>query len=423
MSSRELMNTKDSNANSSLPWTSDFEELSKCLSNLNEEELLISVQDIEKLLLEAKRLWSSKYNERFNQIIQLVPREMWKNIFASTILTQESFSRHSDFYLKDISKVCNSWKNMVHEVVIECYNIDDTKPPYFTDWVISHFSDKIEKLNLNKATNEKFGMIFDKGVKCLTRLNELSLRANNFISNRGIEYLTNIKSLDLSENYEINYEGVKRMQHLHTLCLENNRYFNDFMLMKLSSLRTLKIDICSDISSQGLSKMTNLTFLRIREDLSGVRPILVEHVIKDKGIQNLTNLEQLVLTGNRTIGNEAFMNLPKLASLALPTRATDEGLMKLSNLVDLRLNRKITDESLSIMTNLFCLDVGSNSFVSGRSIFKLTNLKTLYLRDNNNLTKEEIVQVLPNLKYLFCKGERVLIISNRKPDLVQRVTQ
>jgi hypothetical protein len=167
------------------------EGASSSIPTRNDAELTGNNSSESCLFAEGTATYSIPYSVRLSEIIQQVPREIWKIILSFEFPTPS----RSDFdkwelNLKQYSSVCTLWQNLTHENVLECYNVQVEEGPEVSDWIISHFGTSVLTLDLDRSNDDDYGpysnrfwRIGDKGVKRLENLTELSLAANHSVTN------------------------------------------------------------------------------------------------------------------------------------------------------------------------------------------------------------------------------------------------
>ncbi len=167
-------------------------------------------------------------------------------------------------------------------------------------------------------------------------------------------------------------------------------------LGQFTNLEALRISAREPlINLQPISTLTHLKYLDLYQD-SYNTPINVPSVI---GIANLTNLEQLSLTGQVGTNIPDISNLSKLKKLALHYVYDSPDV-----------NHRISDISfLSGLTNLETLDLRGNTIDDEHlsAISSLTNLKYLALDANIGISSNNpVFDNLTNLEYLDIRDER-----------------
>ncbi len=166
-------------------------------------------------------------------------------------------------------------------------------------------------------------------------------------------------------------------------------------LEKLTQLEWLDLSGNQLTNVTGLEKLDQLEYL----DLSN------NNLTDVTGLETLTQLETLYLRDNKLTELKGLEKLAKL-KLLWPSgnQLTDvKGLEKLTQLKKLRLNHnQLTDvKGLEKLTKLEVLHLEHNKLTNVKGLEKLTQLRVLYLRLNPDLTKAQIDQLqkaLPKCK-------------------------
>lgn len=265
---------------------------------------------------------------------------------------------------------------------------------YITDLTPLESLPNLQRLYLYGNGNS--GGVEVKDLTCLsnlTKLSEINLQTSGLESLKGIENLTELTSLRIYHNG--NYDSavlrdisaLKNLTNLKELQLYVSPDVQDFSalsgLTNLSNLNLYGNFICSDLSF--LSGMTELRELYFNGDsqnlqiadltaLQNLTKLQTLHLSVGalgslKGIENLTNLTDIYLTGsNATFTDTApLQNLTKVKTLRLPMRGYD-----VETYCDL--------SGLSGMTSLQELDFDGR-IKSLAPLAGLTSLKTLDLND------------------------------------------
>lgn len=204
--------------------------------------------------------------------------------------------------------------------------------------------------------------ITDHGVMNLTNLTSLNLCGHEGITNRAIQHLTNLKQLNISgenngcykDNYtsQINHEGISKLTNLTKLSLKNNNVVFPHGCLILPMLTSLSLSYNMAMDDVSLQKMTGLTELNISSNdmisdncLSQLVHLKVLNIswndlITNIGITPLTALTELNLRYNRQITHDCLENFPclRILRLHMNSQITDKSLLKLSTLTSLDLS-------------------------------------------------------------------------------------
>jgi len=200
-----------------------------------------------------------------------------------------------------------------------------------------HLSTRIDRISnegvkgLTNLTKLKLNdLVSDEGIQGLTNL--ISLKVGESVSGEGLMRLNRLTSLDLTHNDLVKFSHIEHLTStLLKLNLSSNHVIQDEDLIPFTCLRSLKLNYNFDISDNGISKLTGLTFL----DISGDEGYGSE-LISNEGVSNLTNLTFLDVSDN------------------FHSKVTNEGISKLTNLTRLNLccNERIDISKLTHLVNL-----------------------------------------------------------------------
>jgi Leucine-rich repeat (LRR) protein len=219
---------------------------------------------------------------------------------------------------------------------------------------------KLEKLvnlvNLDLSQNEISEI---KGLENLNNLEVLNLEWNNIREIKNLENLVSLRELNLSDNKEIpEIKGLRKLKNLEILRLFNNYMVNE--IKELEGLNNLKIlDISKDSAmidfdvikefltwkspfKDGIdvkeiiknNKIINERYDEYRKKLKKYR----DYIKEIKGLDTLTNLEELFLEGNSITEIKGLEKLKNLNVLNLSgNKITEikglENLKKLKKLI------------------------------------------------------------------------------------------
>ncbi|KAL4271787.1 hypothetical protein GQ457_13G028860 [Hibiscus cannabinus] len=286
---------------------------------------------------------------------------------------------------------------------------------------------------------------FEKLSSNLSNLEILDLRVNYLNDNimLSLSELSSLRYLSLANNHlegssdRNGFQWLSRLSNLETLDLSGNSLKNNIMLHMngLSSLKTLSLggNLLKGklLHIQELNNLTKLKYL----DLSGNKIDSISN--QDETHLRLLNLEELDLSYN-LFRNNTFSFPKGLSSLKslkmcwndLQGSLDIKGLENLTNLKELDVsgNRIESLESykgfqwLSRLNNLETLYLSGNSLKNNIMLHMkgLSSLKTLSLR--GNLLKGNLLHIqgwmlelnnLTKLKYLDLSGNRIESISNQ----------
>lgn len=318
----------------------------------------------------------------FNRLTNLQKLSIYADIYGLKIslftnLTTLSLSYTSTLYdnfkhLTNITKLkLNSCKNMNINTML-LTNLTHLKLGF--DIKINNDSltvlTKLTKLSL--TTDD----ITDDGLEHLTQLTKLKLESNYKITNHCLTKLTNLNYLSLHDNHCITDDGLSRLTYLQKLKLEDNEYITSRGISDLINLKSLNLAGSNIIGNKDLSNLTNLTWL----NLDG------NDRIKDKGLTNLINLE--TVNFSNTVNIRCLKYLSKITTLDISySDICDINHLNLTSL-DISYNDSVTNEDLMLMTNLTSLALSSNNNIT--ILTHLTNLRSLNLVNNYTITFETI---------------------------------
>ena len=272
-------------------------------------------------------------------------------------------------------------------------------PMYITDLSPLEGLTNLQRLYLYTSGNS--GGVVAKDLSCLsglTQLTEVNIQVDGLESLNGIENLTKLTTLRLyrSGNYDSavlrDISALQNLTNLKELQLYVAAEVQDFSpLSGLTGLNNLNLYgdfICSDLSF--LSGMTELRELYVvgdslnirMKDLTALQDLTKLQTIQLSvgaleslhGLENLTNLTEIYLTGNDATFTDTtpLRNLTKVRTLRLPNRGYD-----VETACDL--------SGLAGMTSLQEFDF-SGKILSLEPLAGLTSLKTLDINDQSNET-------------------------------------
>lgn len=280
----------------------------------------------------------------------------------------------------------------------------------------------ITRLVLDSLSNHVPDYLLDK----MTRLSKL--KTNGHFRGGNIHFpilYSKIDSLSLESNdgYSclIQPSQLTSFTRLRYLSLDNYLTIKDLDLLKLTQLETLRLCCASKITDDGLSLLTNLTTLRIknREKVK----------VTSSSMSKLTKLEILEIPGYEILKNSLHLLplVPNLTCLALTgiIAVKDNVLAQLTNLTVLSMRKRnivFKGEAFLSLTNLKSLRLfcDSNSIVDEKYLATMTQLDDLYLINNDRITNTTL-QSLTRLEYLWLDNDNLLTNESLlyKPHLAQ----
>ena len=294
----------------------------------------------------------------------------------------------------------SSYNKLVPESVEDLYSImpgDDNYDTY--DVVDALRLSTPPKLILKRFTNLK--LLFLSGIF-----------SNKYCDDNTLAGLTNLTKLNLFGNSNITTDGVKPLTNLTSLKMSCTNAIETTCLVNMSKCLTkLNISFCSNrnITNDSISKLTNLTHLDIRGlltltdeaivSLTGLRTLklLNNPKITDDGIIGLTNLTRLcIMSGTVNIIGSCIENMTGLLSLSNAGTAGGHYMRNLTNLTHLNIFHRndITNDHISHLTKLVELDISYNKNIDHRGIENMLNLKLLDYRGNNHISIESLSRLV-----------------------------
>jgi hypothetical protein len=187
--------------------------------------------------------------------------------------------------------------------------------------------------------------------------------------NHWISHLTLLEDLQIGNSLGIDDIGIANLTRLKYLCVQDCNITNAG-IVRLQNLTELHLEGCSPITGSVLSRLPNLTNLKIMNNAA----------VYDDDIMYLTQLRTLII--NNGITDIGIADLTGLTDLTANTNITDEGLMKLTNLTCLYVKQGgITDAGISRLVSLERLYLSNWTKVSVDGLKPLTKLIRLVPRD------------------------------------------
>jgi len=244
---------------------------------------------------------------------------------------------------------------------------------------------ELKKLNLNLLVIDPDSFKLLKHLKNLVELDlggkyshhddllgEISYTSSGSITGehmKTIGELTSLVSLNLNENFDISGEGMKNLSTLTSLLHLQLKsvVMKDQDLEYLSNLKKLKkldISTSGNVSFHGQEYNLSDTGLKHLENLTNLEDINLSgnHLISDEGLKSLSqmnNLSHLNLNGTKISdkGMQLISQLKKLDELNLSsTKISDEGLKNLPQMYRLShlnlSNTKISNKGISFVSQL-----------------------------------------------------------------------
>jgi Leucine-rich repeat (LRR) protein len=247
---------------------------------------------------------------------------------------------------------------------------------------------KLTKADLEKVTelgiyNKQLTSV--KGLEKLTQLTKLDLNDNQLTDVKGLGKLTQLKTLTLSRNQLTDVKGLEKLTQLTELDLEDNQLTSVKGLENLKQLRKLNLEWNPNLTKAQINELQKaLPNCRI-----GSNPPLIKEE-SAKVIEAAIRKELKKPTGELTKAD--YEKVTVLVHLYQNQLTDVKGLEKLTQLEELWLGQnQLTDvKGLEKLTKLTLLRLGWNQLADVKGLEKLTQLKELDLRYNPDLTKAQI---------------------------------
>ena len=249
----------------------------------------------------------------------------------------------------------------------------------------------------------------------LYSLDNLSLAGNNISDISGISALGGLTTLNLSNNNISDISPLVSLSGLRTLYLDNNPVSDLSCLTQLKNLSTLSIKEISLTESQQKELASALPNCAIHsetveeenQDISfgGVtfNTEVTELNLNGMGLQNISalsnckNLQRLDLSGNNITDLSPLMDLPLLQWLNISDNSVSDlrPLMGMSSIRFLNASGNYITSTVSLgkMTGLTELHLSDNNIYDFSGLKKLKSLQTLGL-SNTNLTNEGLLSLM-----------------------------
>lgn len=231
-----------------------------------------------------------------------------------------------------------------------------------------------------------------KKLSNLTKLNDLRVGPckARIESIDGLSNLTNMQVLWIYSCMNVDFNIISKMYNLTDLRLRGSIVYNVGMISCLTNLTLLEIGSRIDMED-------NITFTKLTKlflHFYGITPTA--------SISNLTNLTSLKLLGRETPNLNGFSRLTKLKELVLSENYILQNVSQISHLTNLtKLHIDIGSfqvNFLECLTNCTELTLTSTTLDTLRPLSKMTKLKELNLNNCRNLTS--IDGIGPNMSYL-----------------------
>lgn len=235
------------------------------------------------------------------------------------------------------------------------------------------------------------------------------------LSITGLDSLTGLHLVGLNSYKTL--AGIGELKNLHTLTLSNLRNVRSLAgiegFANLQNLTLSTLSISSLDSIQGLKSLQTLAMYGLPDvhDLLAIEKLkkslqvlsIESHIDTLAGIENMTNLHTLGLTGLRIQSLAALENLRRLQTLYLSDidKPILPSIQKLKSLHHLTLS-KVHEDSLAVIQQLDSLETLTLSDIQIKDLRALgsLNLHALYLSDLRSLNGLAGIENLKNLQTL-----------------------
>jgi hypothetical protein len=198
----------------------------------------------------------------------------------------------------------------------------------------------------------------------------------------------------------------------------NCSMITDKSLINLSAnIKILNIPMCSNITDNGVSYLTNLTCLDIShiqmltnnaiKNLTGLKSLTMNNGhINGEGIEALTGLEKLYISGYYNISNKIMMSLTKLKILDIKTGGTiDYCFLEQLKLSEISISiENISEDDIKYLKDIPKVNVRKFNNQNNNILGKIQNLKSLTIRYGGHMIEEDVISTLTNLKMLELTG-------------------
>lgn len=219
----------------------------------------------------------------------------------------------------------------------------------------------------------------------MKNLKKLSLTCCIYVSQSSIQGLDLVElELDITPGID-NLNFMRNLKKLHI-------YDSAIAQTAIVSLDLYWLSFDTDCGITDISFMANLKYLElIVED---------NHPIKNDILKPLQLIE-LKIVNNNCVTDLSFMTSLKYLNIGRPQHAnclTQTGIQGL-DLYKLKLSGRHSIYDVSFMANLQELDVSGGNILTEMQTFRLTNITSLNIKNNNSITT---VAHMKNLKKLIC---------------------
>ena len=200
------------------------------------------------------------------------------------------------------------------------------------------------------------------------------------------------------------FESYQETKYIPSLCLVN-KFFNYWVKSLL--LRHISFDHIAKINRSDLSKMIYLNSIGTDESTRKSPKTALEKIYINDALLVLTNIRSLYLSNDRFITDDTIPRLTQLTLLNLNNNRRIINISSLTNLTSLDLSfSMVGGTSLIKLTNLTHLDLSVESCIYDESLEVLTQLKTLVLGENVDITDNSI-KFLTNLTQLNINNTKI----------------
>ncbi|ELP89675.1 leucine-rich repeat containing protein, putative [Entamoeba invadens IP1] len=348
------------------------------MRNLNQLKLLHNnFTHIPKEVLTLTQLYSIEFGDN---LIQTIPTEI-------SNLTNLKSIAFTDCLLKDIPEEITHLTNLNSLVIVRSRL---TKFPKFLRKLPNLYDIMITDSMMPKAefTVDNCELMFERN-----RLEALNCTANDSVASLKLKDnflqrvpntadLKTIAELDLTNNVIYNVEQNRLHQDLKSLNLASNR-ISVFPEKGINYSHLLKLNL----SNNALSQLPSSLFQYIPH-LQHLQLALNNLVTLPTSLTQLNGLLELNISHNK------FAEFP-------------QDILKLKKLTNLFATcNYISDlpKNLSLLENLVVLDLGCNNLISADQVVQLSNVKSLSLAFNRNLTIPSNLSLLQKLEDVSFTG-------------------
>ena len=209
----------------------------------------------------------AKYLSLCNDVISLVPDDIWKLIFSFHANRLEGNSKDGDYFpsleafFQALVCVCCSFSSIIPDLLQVYFG----NFPTHSNWVLKNLAPFLTELTISRKDTK----ISNESLSILTNLNHLKLNDPSNFSNNTLQNLTKLTSLHISHNQSISNQGVSFMTLLQTLSLKGDTKITDEGLLKMTNLTRLELQGKSLVSNNCVSQLTNLVELNLLSNPGG----------------------------------------------------------------------------------------------------------------------------------------------------------